>query len=278
MAYCRLFDYPSGYGGYRDGGVVRPPAGTFAAAVPAAPSPSRPPLPAPATDPAPDPPSRRAARRCSPRASRRRSEASWPTPSGSSAGRWRRTAATRRRGTASGVVLIRQGDREPGLEALRTALRLQPVAPRGAPESRRGARSARPARRGHPSTTGPSSRSPPRGIPAATRCAGGSLELGAGARRDAGDRALGLGAAGPDARPGRHPHRRAGRHRPRAPAEDARSASGRSSSRCTSSTRRCCSSTSARSSARSRSPARSSPPSTWTWSSSSPRRSRASTA
>jgi tetratricopeptide (TPR) repeat protein len=108
------------------GVFVRPPAGTFTATMSPAPRIAAVPLPpTPATDPAPDPA---------------------PSPSESALGqgfeaaqrgelaeaeRLFRQAVAQDGGDAEawnslGVVLIRQGDREPGIEALRTALRLLP--------------------------------------------------------------------------------------------------------------------------------------------------------
>ncbi len=95
---------------------VRPPAARFATAVPAA-LPIAPPAPVPALDPAP--PLARGLE-----AARRGALAD--------AEQLLRQAVARDGGDADawnglGVVLIRQGDREPGLDALRTALRLDPA-------------------------------------------------------------------------------------------------------------------------------------------------------
>jgi Flp pilus assembly protein TadD len=103
---------------------VRPPAARFAAAVPAA-LPIATPLPAPAMDPALRPiPTKGAPLARGLEAARRGNLAD--------AEQLLREAVARDGGDAEawnglGVVLIRQGDREPGLAALRTALRLDPA-------------------------------------------------------------------------------------------------------------------------------------------------------
>jgi cytochrome c-type biogenesis protein CcmH/NrfG len=105
---------------------VRPPAGTLTATVPTAPQLAALPMPeAPATLPAPAPPvSRNGSVLAQGLEAAQRGELA-------EAERLFRQAVAQDGGDAEawnslGVVLIRQGDREPGIEALRTALRLLP--------------------------------------------------------------------------------------------------------------------------------------------------------
>ena len=99
MASRRLFGYPTGYGGYRDG-RVRPSAGREVRRSRPIGRPHRGPAAGAGHRPRAASASRPHPRRCSRAASRRRSGAIWPMPSGYFRGAIARTAATRRRGTA----------------------------------------------------------------------------------------------------------------------------------------------------------------------------------